>query len=692
MITALEFSEYQLRGIRESLALKQKIVPFDVQLTDGTDVTVDESNDLVNINDFKPASINIIENPGLAVGDTGWDWSETESGEIGLRHVLPSGESDAEGLAGGSLVDTPASISTSAYPNSAVLTSLNGTYEGLYSSDPPVPTQDGVFTYYNTTSNTWHFVVFPFQSSWQSGDADILSGRFWRTETTEATVVAGFDINTYDSSITYAYYDSGIDIVIDIDSWTAATTAAAASFVVGTFDTTLSTGVFLGTLPSDPTLTFGVFERYYNTTTNRWRFHAVNVNTWGNAVNQNLIAGYNNWIEETDDNAVVIYLETNGFDSNETYAYYDGSELRSITSFTAATVAAPASITTSVYDQNAAFGDLSGAYQGATVNAAIPSSDGLHTYYDRTDLEWYYVIVPFQSSWQSAALDRNFISDREWLTDTIETEVEEALESSGFDTNLNYAYYDAADTTIYDIDSFTDATFLTGVTIGAVSRISGTDIDEKGTWYTIPNLPAGHYTFSFYMRDATGSTPDEYRVKIFFGDDFEVDAVAEYEIESGWTRYNFSYIFREDITNARWNWFLERNDAASSDSGVYIDAIQVEPNFGRYAYGFGQAGSFNSSKLTDYIPTDEDRFMRWLGDENQSMSIREPNIREIHKVVINSVSHDIYLDFDRDSSNESIFLPANGTIDEDVIVKQRVSFVNAESGELARVRGYVIGI
>ena len=62
------FSEYQLRELRESIGLKQAIVPFDQTLS-----TVGTAEDLINIGDFPQPSENILPYNGLGASDRiGW--------------------------------------------------------------------------------------------------------------------------------------------------------------------------------------------------------------------------------------------------------------------------------------------------------------------------------------------------------------------------------------------------------------------------------------------------------------------------------------------------------------------------------------------------------------------------------------------------------------------------------------------
>ena len=193
MVT-LKYSEYALREIREALALKQKITPFFKTL----DFT-DEAEDLFNLqDDYKPASINIVENPGLNNGDAGWS--------ADARVVLASTDSDAEDVRGGNNVVSPASIILADYTTSAALSSMDGSFLG-FGGEPDVPTDNGIYTYYDTGFGTWHYIVVPFQTSWQDGDSSNTSGRTWINEFSRSAVANHLDGGTYDSSLRYAFYD-----------------------------------------------------------------------------------------------------------------------------------------------------------------------------------------------------------------------------------------------------------------------------------------------------------------------------------------------------------------------------------------------------------------------------------------------------------------------------------------------------
>ena len=397
------------------------------------------------------------------------------------------------------------------------------------------------------------------------------------------------------------------------------------------------------------------------------------------------------------ESSVISHLHSVGFNSSDTYAYYDtlDATIYDITAFTSPEDAIDPEITTRAFNTSAAFSDLTGSFQGAAVQISVPIASGTYTYYDDTssDRDWYYIVVPFQTAWQSVSTYQDLVSGRTWLTETTQAAVTASFVSGGFDNTLSYAYYDASDGSIQEVFRFNEAVLSVGAGLGSVARISGTGIDEEGFYYTM-NVPAGNYTFSFYMRDATGTTPDEYTVRVFFGEDFESNIGGEFEIENDWTRYNFRYTVTEPQA-LRINWFVLRNNAASASSGIDVDAVQVEPAFTEYIHNFGQPhgdSSFTSSKLTDYIPFEvgTNRLVRWVGEAGESMCIREPGITEIHRVVITEVSTDAYIDFDRDATDGgSIFIPTGETFKEDIIVKERISFIG--SGGRPTIVGYIIG-
>ena len=102
-------------------------------------------------------------------------------------------------------------------------------------------------------------------------------------------------------------------------------------------------------------------------------------------------------------------------------------------------------MTTTAYDTSAAFGDLTGTYEGITASTpAISPNPGIYTYYSTTDEDWYYVVVPFQSAWSVASGGRDLASGRSWFTETSDDAVATLLdEDEGYDASVDYAFYDS---------------------------------------------------------------------------------------------------------------------------------------------------------------------------------------------------------------------------------------------------------
>ena len=151
----------------------------------------------------------------------------------------------------------------------------------MYAAAPAVPTANGVSTYYNSTDNTWHYVVVPFQTAWQSGDSDDLSGRTWLTQTSYAAVIAHLDGGTYDSTLTYAYYAADDDAIYEVASFTDSVAAVAASLTdrdLVTADLSVIGGgtyQYLGAFAAPPPADSTASEIYYGSTTQLFHFHNV---------------------------------------------------------------------------------------------------------------------------------------------------------------------------------------------------------------------------------------------------------------------------------------------------------------------------------------------------------------------------------------------------------------------------------
>ena len=215
--------------------------------------------------------------------------------------------------------------------------------------------------------------------------------------------------------------------------------------------------------------------------------------------------------------------------------------------------------------------------------------------------------------------------------------------------------------------------------------------ESGGIYTTIDNVsPGSGYVASTYVySDATGGTaailvsPDEGETFTEVARRHTVNRDVVFERMSG------TYVVPNGVYSIRL-YLVGYKDTSGNSSSFdnTFDAVQFEPNWNSY-YAGDQPYSRSSGALTPFIDPANDRNARWEGEENASISVREPNISEIHKVVIYSTTNNFYFDFDRDAKlGESIYLPEDSVYQEKTIVKERISAI---SEELAEIHGYVIG-
>ena len=229
--------------------------------------------------------------------------------------------------------------------------------------------------------------------------------------------------------------------------------------------------------------------------------------------------------------------------------------------------------------------------------------------------------------------------------------------------------------------------------VSSFIQVSG----DLGIYQNLNNIPAGNYTFSFSLRNYTAGASSDFAIRTFFGDPAteEGNYTGQYSLTGDWVRHSFNYTFNEPITeNLRFNLWLHQIGSSNAVAGFRIDGVQMEPSWRAAVHG-SQTDRFPSSTETPFVQPGVDRNSYWLGTANDSISVREPNITEIHKVVITNVSAATYIDFDRTasstaSSTSGILIPASGSFNEKIIVKDRISASSSTAS--AVVRGYVIGI
>ena len=217
--------------------------------------------------------------------------------------------------------------------------------------------------------------------------------------------------------------------------------------------------------------------------------------------------------------------------------------------------------------------------------------------------------------------------------------------------------------------------------------------DNEGAYYSVTGLPRGWYSCSAYVRHSGGGT-----------------VIGRATSDGGTT---FSDGPQVTMGN-NWNGRVTINHQVTTDSATLdfyvvtdsqqditflVDDAQVEPS---WAYVMGMAGTNDPNPPTSLVTTFVDplieRFSRWTGTEDASVSIREPGLSEIHDIYLYSLTNDAVIDFNRTATNTGdaagLVLKAGvaNAINLRHIVKHNISFRNNTNGETCNIIGYVRGI
>jgi len=171
-----------------------------------------------------------------------------------------------------------------------------------------------------------------------------------------------------------------------------------------------------------------------------------------------------------------------------------------------------------------------------------------------------------------------------------------------------------------------------------------------------------------------------------------------------WTTSTLSHTvpYNTDITRIHIAFILsDANQRDLPEDGFYVDAIQMEPDFGTLD------GTVSSENFSEQNPTStgiidpfSERYSRFLIEnstdtEYNTRSLREKPIDNIKYVNLYARSGDVYIDFDRDASrvgsNKGIYLREGETFSQPVNVNNRISFINPIQCPAPRVVGYVMG-
>jgi len=217
---------------------------------------------------------------------------------------------------------------------------------------------------------------------------------------------------------------------------------------------------------------------------------------------------------------------------------------------------------------------------------------------------------------------------------------------------------------------------------------------EEGAYYDLGSTAPGSYALSAYFRRASGSGSTVHvRVSLDGGVTF-FDGTSV-TLSTAWQRSTLVIGVRgQPIDSLR----IYLTTAASHSTTFFVDDVQVEPSWGVVmGYENGRDINSNSASVSDFVDTIGNRFSRFLGTANASVSIREPEIEEIHQFNLTVITADAYIDFDRDASRgagstaKSVLVKAGDTISGKKITKQRISLINVTDGQAPRVYGFVMG-
>ena len=217
--------------------------------------------------------------------------------------------------------------------------------------------------------------------------------------------------------------------------------------------------------------------------------------------------------------------------------------------------------------------------------------------------------------------------------------------------------------------------------------------DNEGAYYSVTGLPRGWYSCSAYVRHSGGGT-----------------VIGRATSDGGTT---FSDGPQVTMGN-NWNGRVTINHQVTTDSATLdfyvvtdsqqditflVDDAQVEPS---WAYVMGMAGTNDPNPPTSLVTTFVDplieRFSRWTGTEDASVSIREPGLSEIHDIYLYSLTNDAVIDFNRTATNtgDAVGLVLKAGVANAInlrhIVKHNISFRNNTNGETCNIIGYVRGI
>ena len=231
-------------------------------------------------------------------------------------------------------------------------------------------------------------------------------------------------------------------------------------------------------------------------------------------------------------------------------------------------------------------------------------------------------------------------------------------------------------------------------TVGSMEVNPANSAAGEGAYFDLGATQPGSYAFSAYFRRASGSGSTVHvRASLDSGVTFSDGTTIT--LSTAWQRSTLVVGVRgQPIDSLR----IYVATAAQHNQNFFVDDVQVEPNWG-VVMGYENGRDINSAAatVTTFVDVVGNRFSRFLGTANASVSIREPEIEEIHQFNLTVITADAYIDFDRDASRgagstaKSVLVKAGDTISGKKITKQRISLINVTNGQAPRVYGFVMG-
>jgi len=201
----------------------------------------------------------------------------------------------------------------------------------------------------------------------------------------------------------------------------------------------------------------------------------------------------------------------------------------------------------------------------------------------------------------------------------------------------------------------------------------------EGAYYSVTGLPRGFYSCSAYVRRSGGGTVIG-RATSDGGTTFSDSPVIT--MANDWTgRVAVNHKITTD--NATLSFYVVTN-TTQNVTFLVDDAQTSDPNP-------------PEALVTTFVDPNIERFSRWMGTTDASVSVREPAMTEIHDIYLYSLTNDALIDFNRTAQRSGPigFLLKAGVanaINIRHIVKHNISVINSTGGETCNVIGYVRGI